>query len=510
MNGVLDINKTRAHASQTSAFLGTQSAKDGPSTVWSLQQAQAKQMYPSGLFNTGSSGGPMAVLDTQGRKQNKLDGKGTENLQRTQTQYVPRANLTRLVLPIWMPEPFKTRGVRQIYRTLATGDAMFSIRMTQQMVASGDATPVTRHNHPQQVFTMNLQTVNYLLLNLQECIFHKLANQNANDEPTYLHWCNYFSQMMPDQQLNNASDPAGFEDFPAFCPIDFKTYATLKRYLWRFIKNYVRVTGVYIGSEQQGGQHQGAVNPCSHNPTDYVGTVQTTGKFEKTRNIWTTSQRGVGNGDLLGFTLKYVPASQDRLISFRISLSSNASTPQQAQISSDSHEMGRFLLVPAVYESMLDAPAEDAQNILSLYEQLRFTGSLLELQTQVLVDNSPGISVHGGYFMQFGVVNEMSKNKTGSRDALTYALDATACTEVMNCEVVLRFTVGEPPRSDESLISTQPLPASRPTTPETSKSDKEADLDIQISKPVTGRTVKIARARVAAPAKEIDITPTTI
>lgn len=452
----LYANMGAVHATQqaNAAFIHQANSGAGPAAVWQLQQKQAVHMYPSGAFNANTSGGPMSSLQAGGPKQNKLEGKGTENLQRTQTQNVLRANLTRLVLPISMPEAFGQPGNRHIYRTFVSGDVMFSLRLTQQMVTHGEATPVTRHNHPQQVFTMNLQTVNYLLLNLQECLFQDPGGPDPNNAQfaSYKKWVNYLYHIMH-EDFSHQQLEVKFQDI--YTKLDsarmpkWEKYTFLKRFVWRFLKNYVRITGVYIGSEQQGGQHQGAANPCSHNPTDYVGTVQTMGKYEKTRNVWTTSKRGVGNGDLLGFTLKYLEADNGQ--TRRISLSGNPSTPQHANLVSANTKFGRFVLVPAVYEAMLLSRNEDLDRVLRFYGETGNTMSQEDFYT-IMHEASPGISLSGGYFMQFGVVNEMSKGVTGSRDAVTYALDATACTMVMNCEVLLRFTVGEPPKKRAKTV----------------------------------------------------------
>lgn len=446
------IRTDRGTNEAKAAFINQASSGSGPTAVWQLQQRQAVHMYPSGAFNANTSGGPMSSLQAGGPKQNKLEGRGTENLQRTQTQNVLRANLTRLVLPISMPEAFGQPGNRHIYRTFVSGDVMFSLRLTQQMVAHGEATPVTRHNHPQQVFTLNLQTVNYLLLNLQECLFHDPVAPDPNNAQmaSYKKWVNYLYQIMHEDfthdELNEKFKKL-YYDLKDLA--NWEKYTFLKRFVWRFLKNYVRITGVYIGSEQQGGQHQGAANPCSHNPTDYVGTVQTMGKYEKTRNVWTTSKRGVGNGDLLGFTLRYLEGGKGQ--NRRISLSGNPSTPQHANLVSANPKFGRFVLVPAVYEAMLLTRNEDLDRVLKFYSDSKASINDRDFFT-IMHEASPGISVSGGYFMQFGVVNEMSKGVTGSRDAVTYALDATACTMVMNCEVLLRFTVGEPPKKRAKTV----------------------------------------------------------
>ena len=128
-----EMNARSATDQAKNAFIQTASSGGGPTAVWQLQNKQLVPMYPSGAFNASTTGGPTSLLQTGGPKQNRLEGKGTENLQRTQTQNVLRANLTRLVLPITMPEAFGQPGNRNIYRTFVSGDVMFSLRLSQQL-----------------------------------------------------------------------------------------------------------------------------------------------------------------------------------------------------------------------------------------------------------------------------------------------------------------------------------------------------------------------------------------
>jgi hypothetical protein len=55
-----------------------------------------------------------------------------------------------------------------------------------------------------------------------------------------------------------------------------------------------------------------------------------------------------------------------------------------------------------------------------------------------------GSNLKGEFFMQFGLVNQMSRGVAGSMRAIDYAKDATACTVPANSEVLLRFTIGDP------------------------------------------------------------------
>lgn len=398
---------------------------------WSLNTAKAQ--LPRGSFNNTTGPGPMSLLASEGSKMNTL---GSE-LMATQTQYNLRANITRLVVPILLPEPVGVPGSRYVYRTFVAGDVVFALRVTNAMLNAGMAT-TSRHAHPQQVFSINLQTLNYILVNFQEAMRLCQDRDALNEEMkrSCLSWFNYVDCLMG----NDAKD--GVNDQHILPQDSWHAEVYMKQAMWRFVKKFVRLAGVYIGSEEQGGQHQGANNPRSHNPTDFVGTLQTMGKYEKTRNLWTTSTRGVSNGDLLGFTLKQCkkPTGSTASRPMRMSLSGNPSSPQVVNIQISSEP---FILVPEIYDRMLASPMSELTTVLSEST----AGDLSEsVAKQMLCVLSPGIAVHGGYFMQFAVVNEMSKGLTGTKDTQLYALDATACTITMNTEVLLRFTVGEPPR----------------------------------------------------------------
>lgn len=428
---------------------GSSASNAGPGGFWGGIGARAglrnpaQSMLPPGSFDAKANTPTQTLL--AGSALNKLEGKPARHNEISQTQTNLRANITRLIVPISLPQPFGILGKRQVYRTFVSGDVVFALRATNAMLLAGNATPVTRHAIPHQMFSINLQTLNYILVNVQQAIYHASTSglSITEKDKSAKEWMSYSHAL---------EETGALDDTRLFLKKPYETQKKCvkslveqKKWIWRFIKNFTRIAGVYIGSEQQGGQHQGAPNPCSHNPTDFVGTLQTMGKYEKARNMWTTSSHNVGNGDLLGFTLKLQKKSTDHI---RMALSGNPSTPQDVNIETI---CDYFLLVPEIYDRMLANPDEQANEIKERCKNDQFLKSPdLHAQLYKLRELSPGIAVHGGYFMQFAVVNEMSKGVTGTKDTCVYARDAAACTLVMNTEVLLRFTIGEPPRAPMS------------------------------------------------------------
>ena len=448
----------------------------------------AQSLFPPGSFDAKANT-PTQTLQAGGSVLNKLEGKPARHNEISQTQTNLRANITRLIVPISLPQPFGILGTRQVYRTFVSGDVVFALRATNAMLLAGNATPVSRHAIPHQMFSINLQTLNYILVNVQQAIHY--AHSAATNPPALGHstekdksareWLSYAHAL---QETGAFDAKNGHVNCYKPKKYDIESLVLQKRWIWRFIKNFARIAGVYIGSEQQGGQHQGAPNPCSHNPTDFVGTLQTMGKYEKARNMWTTSSHNVGNGDLLGFTLKLQKESQEHM---RMALSGNPSTPQDVNIETS---CDYFLLVPEIYDRMLANPDEQANEITEICKSDSMLTSMREEeQLFKLTELSPGIAVHGGYFMQFAVVNEMSKGVTGTKDTCVYARDGAACTLVMNTEVLLRFTIGEPPRTPVQIngsgagaifIEQRPSEAKMPDAPKhTALSQSRRRVDIQ-------------------------------
>jgi len=114
--------------------------------------------------------------------------------------------------------------------------------------------------------------------------------------------------------------------------------------LWDFINTYAKLAGVFVGSDNQGGNHHGMANPCSYAPTDYVGVIQAAGKNMKVRNLWANCENGTSNRDILGFRFMKFDNSPGLNISFKLSSNVDTQSDQHIQRSAKS---SHFLLVPA-------------------------------------------------------------------------------------------------------------------------------------------------------------------
>jgi len=100
--------------------------------------------------------------------------------------------------------------------------------------------------------------------------------------------------------------------------------------LWDFINTYAKLAGVFVGSDNQGGNHYGMANPCSYAPTDYVGVIQAAGKNMKVRNLLANCETGTSNGDMAGFLFIKFENTLGSNISFK--LSSNVDTQSDQHI----------------------------------------------------------------------------------------------------------------------------------------------------------------------------------
>ena len=173
--------------------------------------------------------------------------------------------------------------------------------------------------------------------------------------------------------------------------------------------------------------------------------MQLSGKYENVRSLWTTSGRDVSNGDTLGFTLVCIDPTEQTTL--RMQLSGNAVTHQQmtfdfSLFNNSDQERQRvkiWMLAPAIQNRLKHAIGLADANVTGGGEQVpEATGA------GIVNEYALGSNLKGEFFMQFGIVNQMSRGVKGSMRAIDYAKDATACTVPTNSEVLLRFTVGDP------------------------------------------------------------------
>ena len=177
----------------------------------------------------------------------------------------------------------------------------------------------------------------------------------------------------------------------------------------------------------------------------HAGAMQLSGKYENVRNLWTTSGQDVSNGDTLGFTLVCInPAAPATLC---MQLSGNAVTHKQMTFDFSlfngvvPRQLGAriWMLAPAVQNRLKHAIGLADASVTSEGEL-----PVMDAHAGVVDAYALGSNLKGEFFMQFGLVNQMSRGVAGSMRAIDYAKDATACTVPTNSEVLLRFTIGDP------------------------------------------------------------------
>jgi len=177
----------------------------------------------------------------------------------------------------------------------------------------------------------------------------------------------------------------------------------------------------------------------------HAGAMQLSGKYENVRNLWTTSARDVSNGDTLGFTLVCIEPTAPATLCMQ--LSGNAVTHKQMtfDFSLFNGTLGRqegtkiWMLAPAVQNQLKHAIGLADASVTS-----EAAAAVLGAHSGIVHAYALGSNLKGEFFMQFGLVNQMSKGVAGSMRAVDYAKDATACTVPTNSEVLLRFTIGDP------------------------------------------------------------------
>ena len=177
----------------------------------------------------------------------------------------------------------------------------------------------------------------------------------------------------------------------------------------------------------------------------HAGAMQLSGKYENVRNLWTTSGQDVSNGDTLGFTLVCIDPTAPATLCMQ--LSGNAVTHKQMTFDFslfngvEAREPGAriWMLAPAVQNRLKHAIGLADASVTSEAEMLR-----MHAHAGVVDAYALGSNLKGEFFMQFGLVNQMSRGVAGSMRAIDYAKDATACTVPTNSEVLLRFTIGDP------------------------------------------------------------------
>jgi len=389
--------------------------------------------WPGGVFNNQD-----ALLSSMQNAEKKMPLM-SKNLMSNQTNNQDYIHIPRIIIPLTIP-CVESEGLTELVKSITSGDVLFNLRYNSQIMKAGLGSRLVRKDGGDSVFSINLATLNYLLIGLQRYLhkFHEAcmtnnkeefenqlnskqnryrdARRNAvpvdrkelNDEKYFL-WMN----LVTNDDFKNMLHSKYWDTWVEFEGLDKEkaSLKVLKKYwqkytcsiMWDFINTYAKLAGVFVGSDNQGGNHYGQSNPCSFAPTDFVGVLQAAGKNRKVRNLWCTCDHGTSGGDLLGF--RFALCTKKQNLFYR--LSSNINTQKEAHVPSDEHDY--CLLVPAKKNSNLGIESEHIE----------------------WIDSN---------FLQFGICNQMSKASAfSSNNIVSMACDATFSTMPGPLEILLRF-----------------------------------------------------------------------
>jgi hypothetical protein len=184
-------------------------------------------------------------------------------------QQISAHRVQKIVVPFELPPATTTKSDNTVlYHAVDNGDLAFTIRR-RAFYAKKYRTERAPHCP-----IVNLATVNYILRGLQTDMGENTAN-----------WESF---------LRETGWPI---DDASFGLVDFQKGRTQHRNISMFIQDFIRPLGVVIGSDKQGGQHQGggAVDA----PVDFVVTIIVDGICDNMLNLWRRTDIRAGDDLML-------------------------------------------------------------------------------------------------------------------------------------------------------------------------------------------------------------------
>jgi len=437
-----------------------------------------KFLWPAGNFN--NQDGPLSAIQHADGSMKSM----SQNLTTNQTVMTSYINTPRLMVPVNIPSLDIMRDF-SLTKCIGSGDVVFALRYNSIMLAAGTATPVTRKFTSDLLYCVNLATLNYILIGIQHVMVRTLrlfSTDMVIDVDTFRTEFDVLKQFAQPEELgtitrrwimflesitggdfvnmikktlctqistlSKACDKEEHEKFPiikkAAMDKEIKR-AIIAEVLWDFINTYSKPSGIFVGSDEQGGAHYGNSNPCSFAPTDFVGVIQVAGKNMKVRNMWSACGNGTSSGDILGFKLRYhqfqdssaaaaegaakSDLSVAGMTNLPFELSTNGNTPMPKNVSLDSLFIERnnaskdtervprfFLLVPA-----------------KKYLSTSMENTLLDTTSKLMQDE-----LDTG-FLQFGMCDQMSKPSNVYNSFCRSAVNATAASAPLPFQIYMRM-----------------------------------------------------------------------
>lgn len=229
--------------------------------------------------------------------------------------------IPKIVPELRLPEARPTNQTFLLSHGVDDGDVAFSLRV--QRVAS---TIDRMHTFDKMELShtvdpmVNLATVNYLLAGIQ-----RYWNQ-----PEHSKW----QQFMIDTEFLKASTSA-------------KEKFTVQDAI-RFITDIARPFGLVIGSEKQGGTHEGSLAPVTF-AVNFITTLAVCGRVENLANMW--REHNLSAGDDLIFHLEWLPiATADGSMEYVLNHWRKAMIRQRFDWDPKGQNYG-WQLIPAVYST---------------------------------------------------------------------------------------------------------------------------------------------------------------
>ena len=219
---------------------------------------------------------------------------GTSDRLTTQTAYLNSPhNIQKIIPQILLPDCAQSTNAHTFLlpHAVSDGDIAYSIRF--DTIKARDSFLPDVHSYIRQGasraidYICNITTVNYILRGLQ----------NKPSNPAWTHFAAALGGIIATKHgdlMNNlkTGDEGGSKD----------RIATLRHEISVIIfRDICRPIGVVIGSDKQGGQHQGS-NKAITFPVDFVATVSVDGRNENLCNYWNCCD--VNSGEALLLRLK--------------------------------------------------------------------------------------------------------------------------------------------------------------------------------------------------------------
>jgi len=240
-----------------------------------------------------------------------------------QTAYMAIPHKVPKIVPeLRLPEARPTDGTFLLSHGVDDGDVAFSLRVnrtagTIDRMHTFDKLELSHTVDPQ----INLATVNYLLAGIQ-----RYWNQ-----PERVKW----QQLLVDVNFQSSS---------ASAKSDFSVRDAI-----RFVTDVAKPFGVVIGSEKQGGTHEGGTAPITF-AVNFITTLAVCGRVENVVHMW--REHNISAADDLIFRLDWLPiASPDGSMEYVLNHWRKGLVRQRFDWDPKNQRNWGWQLVPAVYSS---------------------------------------------------------------------------------------------------------------------------------------------------------------